>query len=237
MASHCVAVIPCLNEAGTVAAVVRGVLEYLPAVIVVDDGSDDETGVRAEAAGAEVLRHPVNRGKGAALQTGWAHARERGFQWALTLDGDGQHDPTDVPTLLACAGQTGATLIVGNRMGEAGAMPPLRRWVNRWMTARLSDLTGVRLLDSQCGFRLVHLPALGQVHVTADRFEIESELLLRWLAAGRQVAFAPVRVIYSPQASKIHPLADSWRWWRWWSRQRRACAPATQCDCRSRATP
>src|SRR5438477_9798330 len=95
--STCAAIIPCLNEQETIASLVCAVRLHLPTVIVVDDGSVDQTAALAAGAGALVLRHDSSRGKGAALQTGWRHARQQRFQWALTLDGDGQHSPEDIP--------------------------------------------------------------------------------------------------------------------------------------------
>jgi hypothetical protein len=142
--------------------------------------------------------------------------RDRGFRWALTLDGDGQHAAEDIPSFFACAEKTGASLVIGDRMGCCAAMPWLRRQVNRWMTRRLARLTGVPLADSQCGFRLINLEAWSGLTVTTERFEVESEMLAAFLAAGHPVRFVPVRVIYKPHPSKIHPLADTWRWVRWW---------------------
>src|SRR5881398_3226684 len=130
--SRCAAVIPCLNEAATIEPLVREVRTHLPTVIVVDDGSTDATARLAEHAGAEVIRHARPRGKGAALAAGWGRARERGFAWALSLDGDGQHDPSDIPAFLKCAEETGAPLVVGNRMVDSAGMPWVRRGVNRW---------------------------------------------------------------------------------------------------------
>src|SRR5687767_8311396 len=140
--AQCAVVLPCLNEAMAVETIVRQTREYLPTVIVVDDGSSDGTGERALQAGADVLRHAEPQGKGAALQTGLKRARERGFTWAMTLDGDGQHSPEDIPAFLQHARQTGAALVVGNRMANASRMPWLRRQVNRWMSRRLSRIAG-----------------------------------------------------------------------------------------------
>jgi glycosyltransferase involved in cell wall biosynthesis len=220
-ARQCAVVIPCRNEAASIGKIVSAVRLQLPSVIVVDDGSTDDTAERAFAAGAETLRHPANQGKGAALRTGWQRARDRGFAWALTMDGDGQHAPEDISAFLACAETTGATLVVGNRMNGASAMPWLRRQVNRRMSRWLSNLTGVPLADSQCGFRLVNLEALGRLPLGTRQFEIESEVLVAFLRAGCKVEFVPIEVIYKSQASKIHPLRDSWRWLRWWRGQRR----------------
>jgi len=154
---QCAVVIPCLNEAAAIEAVVRQVREHLPTVFVVDDGSSDTTGAAAARAGAEVLRHEQPRGKGAALHTGLKCARDRGFIWAMTLDGDGQHSPEDISVLLRCAERTEATLVIGNRMTDPRGMPWLRRQVNRWMSHRLSKLAGRPLPDTQCGFRLMKL--------------------------------------------------------------------------------
>jgi len=141
-------VIPCFNEGGRVGEVVRGVREYVAHVIVVDDGSTDETASNAAVAGAEVRRHQLNRGKGAALRTGLARAGEQGFAWVLTMDGDGQHLPADVPALFDAAERAGAKLIVGNRLAAPDQIPFVRRMVNQWMTTRLSRMTGHLLADS-----------------------------------------------------------------------------------------
>ena len=157
-----------------------------------------------------------NRGKGAALESGWQRARGKGFTWALTMDGDGQHAPDDIPAFFSCAEKTFASLVIGNRMDNPGTMPWLRRQVNRWMTRRLSKSVGRTLADSQCGFRLVNLEALSRLHLVASRFEIESEMLVAFLRGGFKVEFVPIQVIYKSNPSKIHPLLDTWRWFRWW---------------------
>lgn len=220
-AEQCAVVIPCLNEEARIGQVVSAVRRQLPSVIVVDDGSGDDTSTTAQAAGAEVVSLPHNRGKGAALRAGWRRARERGFNWALTMDGDGQHAPEDIPCLLDRAAETGAALVVGNRMGQAERMPWLRRQVNRWMTLRIARLVRVPLADSQCGFRLMQLEALERLQLTADRFLIESETLVAFVAAGHRVEFVPVQAISSNRRSRIRPLPDTGRWLAWWWRQRR----------------
>jgi glycosyltransferase involved in cell wall biosynthesis len=228
--ADCAAVIPCLNEAATIGALIGDVRRHLPAVFVVDDGSTDATAVRAKQAGAEVLRHPVSLGKGAALQTGWQHARNREFKWALTMDGDGQHSPDDIPAFLSCAEQTFAKLIVGNRMANAKQMPRLRRWVNRWMSERLSRIAGQPLPDSQCGFRLIDLEALSVVATATNHFEIESAVLLDFARGGFRIEFLPVQVIYKTEQSKINPLADTVRWFYWWWRARTGTRNAESAD-------
>jgi hypothetical protein len=170
----------------------------------------------ARAAGAEVIRCGGGQGKGAALRAGWKRAAERGFGWALTMDGDGQHAAEDIPTLLAAATPGDADLVAGNRMARAEKMPWLRRQVNRWMSRKLSRAAGAELPDSQCGFRLIKLDVLSTLTLTTEHFEIESEVLLGFVARGHRVKFAPVQVIYRNERSKIRPLRDVVRWFRWW---------------------
>jgi glycosyltransferase involved in cell wall biosynthesis len=219
---NCAAVIPCLNEAAAISGVVQAARKYVPTVFVIDDGSQDNTSLIAKRAGAEVLRNNSPRGKGAALQTGWKYAQERGFEWVLTMDGDGQHAAEDIPGFLDTVERTGAELIVGNRMGNSEGMPWLRRNVNRWMSARISKHAGVPLPDSQCGFRLMNLQAWSELRITATGFDIESDVLVEFAARGYAIRFVPIRVIYKTEQSKIHPMRDTIRWFRWWRGKHRA---------------
>jgi Glycosyl transferase family 2 len=214
--TSCAVVIPCFNEGASIAPLVAAVRQHLPTVLVVDDGSTDDTSALATAAGATVVGHERNLGKGAALKSGLSRALEQDFEWAFTLDGDGQHAPEDLPAFLRRAEQTGALLVVGNRMHNARTIPWLRRQVNRWMSRQLSRRAGQHLPDTQCGFRLIHLPTWAALPLQAEHFEVESETLVAFLAAQRPVAFVPIRVIGRGRTSRIHPVADSLRWWRWW---------------------
>ena len=191
----------------------------LPHVIVVDDGSKDATSTEAALAGAEVLSLPQNCGKGAALRFGLNHAHWSGFTWALTLDGDGQHEPKDIPALLDRAEAWDVALVVGNRMVDAASMPWLRRSANRWMSRQLSRLAGQPLPDSQCGLRLINLNAWSGLRSKTEHFEFESEMLIEFARAGHSIEFVPVHTIYTARRSHIRPLVDSWRWLRWWIAQ------------------
>jgi len=218
--TQCAAVIPCLNEARNIAQVVAAVRRFVPTVFVIDDGSVDDTAAVAQKAGAQVIRNAAPEGKGSALQTGWRVARERGFDWALVMDGDGQHSAKDVAKFFEVAERTGAKLVVGNRMSEPKGMPLVRRLVNWWMSARISKLAGLSLPDSQCGFRLMNLEAWERLQVEASHFEIESEVLLAFARTGEVIEFAPIEVIYKSEQSKIHPVRDTLRWVKWWKRVR-----------------
>ena len=212
----CAAVIPCFNEGAGIATLVSALRQQVSFVLVVDDGSTDETGSSARDAGAAVIRHERNGGKGAALRSGLSQLFRQGFEWAVTLDGDGQHTPEDLPALLRCAEQTGARLVIGNRMDNARAMPWLRRRVNRWMSRKLSQRAGRHLPDTQCGLRLIHLKTWAALALKTEHFEVESEMLMAFLAAGRRVEFVPIQVIRSRRGSRIQPVADSLRWLKWW---------------------
>lgn len=222
---QCAVVIPCLNEEEAIGPLVTAVRSRLPNVFVVDDGSADRTAALAAEAGAVVLRHEKSRGKGAALQTGWRHALDRGFQWALSMDGDGQHSPDDIASFLNSAGRTMTQLTVGNRMNHAAQMPWLRRLVNRWMSRRISRVAGRPLPDSQCGFRLMHLEVWATLPINALHFEIESDVLLAFATRNCRIEFVPVRVLYKNERSKIDPLTDTVRWLRWWQKARRNSIP------------
>lgn len=178
----------------------------------------------AKCAGAAILRHNRNCGKGLALKTGLDHLHSRGFEWAVTLDGDGQHDPGDVPALLQCAEQTGARMVIGNRMGNVESMPWLRRHVNRWMSNALSQCAGCWLDDTQSGFRLIHLPTWAGLRLRAERFEIESDMLMAFLGAAHPVEFVPIRTIPAQRPSRIRPLTDTLRWWKWWREMKKSFA-------------
>ena len=214
------AVIPCLNEGRTIAALVRSVRCHVAEVVVVDDGSRDHTAALAADSGASVLRHPRNFGKGAALKTGLNSANQSGFAWALIMDGDGQHRPEDIPAFMAKAQATQPAMVIGNRMHDAMSIPWLRRQVNRWMSRRISRRAGTDLPDTQCGFRLVHLNTWATLPCRTRRFEIESEMLLSFLSAGHRVDFVPIKAIGRSARSHINPIIDTWRWCRWWYRLR-----------------
>jgi glycosyltransferase involved in cell wall biosynthesis len=218
-AINCTAIIPCRNEGHSIGRIAQELQAHVRAVYVVDDGSSDDTAARAKEAGAIVLKHPIPRGKGSALATGWDAAERAGFEWTLMLDGDGQHEPADSPTFIAEASDA-ARLIIGNRMDEAEKMPLVRRATNRWLSQRISRLAGREIPDSQCGFRLAHLQTLQRLGLKAQRFEVESEMCVAFARAGLPVKFIPIPVRYGQEKSKIKPLQDAWRWWRWYLRAR-----------------
>ena len=205
------AVIPAYREERHIASVVQAVRALGATVLVVDDGSPDETARVAEEAGAVVLRHPVNRGKGAALQTGFQEALRRGCAFVVTMDADGQHDPADLPNFLDAFRRTGIPVLVGNRMGDVAAMPWVRRITNRVMSRLLSSIMGQYVPDTQCGYRLYRSDILAVVVAESTGFAAESEVLLRLAARGVRLDAVRIRTIYGDEGSSIRPIRDTWR--------------------------
>jgi glycosyltransferase involved in cell wall biosynthesis len=204
------AVIPALNESASIAGVVSGVRVHVAHVLVVDDGSRDDTAARAREAGAEVLSHQVNRGKGSALRTGIARALASPCTHVLLLDGDGQHLTADVPSLLAAA-QNGADLVVGERMFDRATMPRPRYYSNVIGSWILSRFIGTVVRDTQSGFRLVRADALRRIHLSASGYEIETEMLIRLAQTGVRIAGVPVHAVYGTAPSRLRPLRDTTR--------------------------
>lgn len=210
------AVIPAYNAAGHLAGVVDRVSAYVPRgrIVVVDDGSVDGTGDVARVAGATVVVHAVNSGKGAAIRSGLRAAQELGVPYAILLDADGQHNPDEIPDFMARARATGADLVVGNRLGEASTMPWLRKATNYVTSAVVSMLAGRRVPDSQNGYRLVRLAHFRRFPLTTSRYEIESEMIIRAGRAGGRIASVPVQTIYAGETSFINPFIDTFRFLR-----------------------
>jgi glycosyltransferase involved in cell wall biosynthesis len=207
---HICAVIPSYNNGGTVVEVVRGVLRQGLPVIVVDDGSTDGTADALKDLPVHVLRHTRNRGKGRALKTGLEEARRQGYRFALTLDADGQHDPGDIPALVAAAGER--TLVIGSRNLTAEGMPSGNTFANRFSNFWFTVQTGRKLPDTQTGFRVYPLEDLPSLKLLTARYEAELTLLVFSAWKGLKLVPVPVRVYYpEDRVSHFRPFADFFR--------------------------
>ena len=197
------ALIPAYEEGPRISVVVEAASRHLP-VVVVDDGSTDDTADRARAAGATVIRQAPNAGKGAALRTGFRHALEARAPAVVTLDADGQHDPTDIPAFLESFAARRAELIIGQR--DLASMPPLRHLSNTVGGLALAVALGRSVPDNQSGYRLIGRTLMRALLESDEQgFEFEVEMIARCLALGLPIDSVPIRTIYAGEPSHIRP--------------------------------
>lgn len=205
-------IVPAYQASASIPDVIAGLVKIFPVerILVVDDGSTDGTAKIAESAGVFCLSHPQNRGKGAALKSGLMHAREKGWQWALTMDADGQHSPGDVEHFLAHRPGPQTGILLGKRERRGTPMPWHRRFSNAFSSYLVSRAAGRSLADSQCGFRAYRLDLLEQ-YPGEGRFEWESQALILCCRGGGVVENISVQTVYSGEGSHMRPGRDTWR--------------------------
>lgn len=192
-ADRIVAVVPAYNEGPAISEVLENTLRYVDRVVVVDDASRDDTGDSALRPGVDVLRHPVNLGQGAALQTGIAHALSIGATHVVTLDADGQHDPSQIGRMLQAMREAGVDAALGSRFkGETIGMPALRRVVLKLAVAFTRITTGLRVTDSHNGFRVLSAKAARRLRIRQNRMAHASEILEE--IARKRISFVEVPV-------------------------------------------
>ena len=208
-----VAVIPAYDAAGTVGGVVRATKSFLSHTIVIDDGSADETGTEARASGGRVVRLDSNRGKGVALRTGFSEALREGAEAVITLDADGQHDPTEIPRLLSHWRRTAAGIVIGSRARSYDAMTPLRRFGNRFSRRAVSFFSGAAVADPQSGFRLYDARVLRAVPLRGVRYELESEVIVKAVRCGFALESVDIRTptVDGTATSHYRPWIDTTR--------------------------
>jgi glycosyltransferase involved in cell wall biosynthesis len=215
------AVIPAYREEKHIGDVVRRTRQQLDDVLVVDDGSGDQTAARAREAGAEVIVHPENRGKGESIKTGLRHWLDRQFDYVVILDADGQHLPEEIDRFVKAASTLDAQLFIGTRMNDLSGMPRLRRVVNRYMSKRISRVCGQEIPDTQCGFRMLHRQLVPDVLGGADRFDYETEMLIFASRKGYRIESVPISTVYCDEVSSIHPIRDTIRFFELMRRYRK----------------
>jgi glycosyltransferase involved in cell wall biosynthesis len=199
-----IALIPAYNEQEHLGQVIATAKKYLP-VLVVDDGSTDQSGEIARASGATLVKQAPNQGKGVALRTGFREALERHYACVITLDADGQHDPDEIPAFLEGYRQSTADLIVGAR--DFSHIPPVRRLANTLGRASFSWAMGQAIPDNQSGYRLISRRLIEALLSSQEQgFEFEVEMIVTCVERGFKLSWVPIRTIYANEKSHIHPV-------------------------------
>lgn len=213
------ALIPAFNEAARIESVAREALRHLP-LLVVDDGSRDETAAFARVAGAQLLQQFPNQGKGRALQAGFRYALQQGYAAVITLDADGQHDPAEIPSFLNAFSTSGLDLIIGAR--DFRQIPPVRRLANTLGRLTFSWALGQPVRDNQSGYRMISRRLMQAMLESAEPgFEFEVEMIVVCVQRGFGLGWVPIRTIYAGEKSHIRPLAHTLQFIRMLQQTRR----------------
>ncbi len=207
-------VIPAFNSKSTIVSVVEETLRYIDNVVVIDDGSEDNTAHLAEDSGAHIIRVLQNKGKGNALNISFRYALANNFDAIITLDADLQHDPSEIPKFIDHYKTNKSIITVGNRLYSKKEIPLIRYVPNRIGTYCFSWLTSQPIEDSQCGFRLYDRKVMESIRILNDGFEAEVDILLRSGKRGYKISFIPVKAIYfsdNRYQSFYRPIYDTFR--------------------------
>ncbi len=210
------AILPALNAARFLPDVIGQIRALHPELrtLIVDDGSTDETAEVARQAGAEVIVHEVNQGKGQALKTGYAWALENGLDYVFTMDSDGQHLPAEMAGFLEQAQEGNFDIVVGTRMAQTENMPWIRLKTNQFTSWVISRLAGCTIPDSQNGYRLYRTECLRGIKLKTSRYDSESEILVRLARRGFTIGSTPITTVYGDEESSINPFVDTGRFFR-----------------------
>lgn len=215
--------IPVYNESRTIGSLVQKLREKRLDVLVIDDGSNDNSALLAQSQGAKVIRHEKNKGKGESLKEGFAYALEKGYEGVLTMDGDGQHDVADIKNFLDEVKKNPVSVITGNRMTDPYGMPKVRYLTNRFMSRLISLACGQNVPDTQCGYKYIGCEVLKNIHLTSGDFEIETEILMKASKKKYKIVSVPIQTIYRDEESKINPFKDTLRFIVYFVRE--LCSP------------
>ena len=211
-ALRCAVVMPTYNNAGTIAKVISDVKEYAADLIVVNDGSTDDTkDILSSISDIKVVDYPNNKGKGYALKLGLKKAYEWGFRYAITIDSDGQHYADDIPAFIEKIEEKPDSLLIGARNLTADNMPSKNTFANKFSNFWYKVETGQTLSDTQSGFRLYPLDKLQKIHFITRRYEFEVEIIVRAAWRGVNVENIPIKVYYPPEEERVshfRPLQD-----------------------------
>ncbi len=209
-------IIPVFNAAATLPELIARIQRTAPSIgiLAVNDGSTDHSASVLEELGIETIRHPVNRGKGEALRTGFAAVLRDSVDAIVHLDADLQHEPEFLPEFFHAFESGDGDLIIGTRDFHSGEMPLLRQMSNRMTSWAVRQLTGAAIADSQSGYRLIGRRVLETIHPKSHRFDFESEYLVLAARAGFKIGAVRVSTVYHGEPSAIRPWRDTMRFLR-----------------------
>jgi glycosyltransferase involved in cell wall biosynthesis len=205
-------IIPAYNEAKSLDSLLKELKEKDLPIVVIDDGSKDNTFEIAKEKADVVIRNKRNLGKGVSLKEAISYLlKKENFDYIITMDADGQHAPSDLDKFLKEA-ENGEYFVIGNRMNNPENMPKIRVFTNRLMSFLISQIVGQKIPDTQCGYRLIKREVLEKIKIKTNKFEIDSEILIRAAKEGFLIKSIPIRSIYSKtRKSKISPFMDTIR--------------------------
>ena len=216
--------IPAYNASSTISELIENTSEFVDKddIVVIDDGSEDQTHATAQRAGAVVLKHKINKGKGEALKTGFRYALGKNYEALFTIDADLQHDPSSIKDFLEKTNKDFSGIIIGTRDINLKKMPFPRWLTNNLTSAILSVLSGQTIRDSQSGYRLISTRILERIKLKGKKYDLESEILVKAGRSGFKIDSVPIKTIYRGGKSFINPFVDTGRFiklmWRtlWW---------------------
>lgn len=204
-------IIPTYNNAGTICQIIADVMQYTRHIIVINDGCTDNTASLLTNLDVTVVNHKRNRGKGHALKTGFRKAREAGFDYAITIDADGQHFAADIPMFVEALHKHPDSLIIGSRNLTEKNMPAANTFANKFSNFWFKVQTGISLPDTQTGYRLYPLKRMGKLWWLTSRYEAELEMLVFAAWQGIKIIPIGVKVYYPPAGTRVshfHPVYD-----------------------------
>jgi glycosyltransferase involved in cell wall biosynthesis len=204
--------LPAYNEEKEIGRIIDQIRVYDLDVIVVDDGSTDNTANIAKQAKAIVISHPENLGKGRSLRTGFQFIKESGYDAVVIMDSDGQHLPQEINSFIKHAEKSNAGIIIGNRMDDPAGMPFIRKLTNKITSMIVSSIVKTNIPDSQCGFRLIRSDVIKNLNLRTGKYETESEILFEAVRNGASIESIPIKSVYAANnKSLIDPLSDTIR--------------------------
>jgi len=204
-------IIPAFNEAKNIANIIKRIKSYNLKVLVIDDGSVDNTAEIALNSDVEVIKNKRNLGKGASLIRGFDYALKNNFDAVITMDADGQHLPEDLPKFIQKAKQSNNSIFIGNRMLNPLKMPLIRKLTNRVMSFLISLIIKQKVPDTQCGFRLIKRELLEKLKLNTKHYDTESEIIIKSALLGYAIESIPIRCVYESKKSQINPIVDTFR--------------------------